>query len=349
MCIPATAPPEHPYTDPWYDRFWDAAQQLQMPLTMHIFTGATANHGVNHAQAGYALAFTGVMFSIADLILSGVCERFPDLTFVPTEFETGWVGIMLRRLDSVYERRGGHKAPGHPPRLPSDYWKQNFLVTFEDDEIGVMTRHISGHHTLMWGNDYPHGDSVFPHSQKVLDEIMADCTASERFDMTARNVVDLYDLAHFRDGWRAGRRRDDGKPISADSHAVEGPEVFDRLAARFGDDAPRVVSRGTATVTTSWFPARGPKGDVNVGFMALAATRLDRDGAPRAPARAQAGDRCGGRPRDPGLPHRRLRGDAPRGSPTARSGPTTRMSTVIAAEVLYPATSPCSATRTPSS
>ena len=194
VCIPATAPPDRPYTDPWYDRFWDAAQQMRMPLTMHIFTGATANHGVNHPQAAYALAFTGVMFTIADLITSGVFERFPDLKIVPTEFETGWVGIMLRRLDMVWLRRGGPNGPGHVPRPPSDYWKQNFLVTFEDDEIGVHTRHISGHHTLMWGNDYPHGDSVFPNSQKVIDEIMVDCTDAERFDMTVRNVVELYDL-----------------------------------------------------------------------------------------------------------------------------------------------------------
>ena len=34
---------------------------------------------------------------------------------------------------------------------------------------------------------------------------------------------------------------DDPRPISADSHALEAPEVFDGLAKRFGDDAPRVV------------------------------------------------------------------------------------------------------------
>ncbi len=65
------------------------------------------------------------------------------------------------------------------------------------------------------------------------------------------------------------------RPISADSHVVEGPEVFDGLADRFGDDAPRVVSRhgdGDHIVV----PSRGEKGDLNVGFMALAATRLDR-------------------------------------------------------------------------
>lgn len=63
-------------------------------------------------------------------------------------------------------------------------------------------------------------------------------------------------------------------PISADSHVVEGPDVFAGLADRFGDDAPRVVSKegaGDHIVT----PARGDRG-VNVGIMALAATRLDR-------------------------------------------------------------------------
>jgi predicted TIM-barrel fold metal-dependent hydrolase len=194
VCIPATAPPDHLYSDPWYDKFWAAAQDMKMPLTMHIFTGATDNHGLPFRQAGSALAFAGVMFTIADLIQSGVCERFPDLRFVPTEFETGWVGIMLKRLDWSWFRFGGAKAPGAMPEKPSFYWKRNFLVTFEDDEIGVMTRYISGSNTLMWGSDYPHGDSVFPNSQDVLDRILKDCTADERYEMTVKNVVQLYDL-----------------------------------------------------------------------------------------------------------------------------------------------------------
>ncbi len=194
LCIPATAPPEHLYSDPWYDKFWAAAQDLRMPLTMHIFTGATDNHGLPFRQAGSALAFAGVMFSIADLIQSGVCRRFPDLRFVITEFETGWLGIMLKRLDWSWFRFGGANAPGALPERPSYYWKQNFRITFEDDEIGVQTRKYSGSSTLMWGSDYPHGDSVFPHSQEVIDRIMVDCTPEERFEMTVQNVVQLYDL-----------------------------------------------------------------------------------------------------------------------------------------------------------
>ena len=64
------------------------------------------------------------------------------------------------------------------------------------------------------------------------------------------------------------------KTISADSHVLEGPEVFAGLAQRFGDEAPRVVpidGGGDQIV----IPARGAQG-VNVAFMGLASTRLDR-------------------------------------------------------------------------
>ncbi len=67
--------------------------------------------------------------------------------------------------------------------------------------------------------------------------------------------------------------------ISADSHVVEGPDVFTGLAEKFGDDAPRVVSgegRGDSIV----IPAHKGRGRTNVGMMALAATRLDVDEPP---------------------------------------------------------------------
>lgn len=192
-CIAATAPPERRYVDPWYDRFWAAAQEMQMPLAMHLFTGATPNHGLPFRDANYALAFAGVMFTVSDLISSGVCERFPRLKFVVTEFESGWTAIMLRRLDWAYERAGGARVAAIP-EPPSAYWHRNFLVTFEDDDIGVRTRDVIGVESLLWGNDYPHGDSVFPNSPAVLDRIFAACTPEERRAMTSGNVIDLYHL-----------------------------------------------------------------------------------------------------------------------------------------------------------
>ena len=197
VCIPASAPPDRLYTDPWYDRFWAAAQDLQMPLTMHIFTGATDNHGLAprdpSSKANGPMAFAGVAMTIADMIQSGVCERFPNLKVVITEFETGWIGHMLKRLDWAYVRGGGARIFGLP-RLPSSYWRSNFYATFEDDPLGIRTRDFIGVNTLMWGSDYPHGDSVFPHSQQVLAEVLDECTQEERWEMTVKNVIDLYNL-----------------------------------------------------------------------------------------------------------------------------------------------------------
>ncbi len=65
----------------------------------------------------------------------------------------------------------------------------------------------------------------------------------------------------------------DPRPISADSHALEGPEVFEGLAERFGDDAPRIIhTEGKGDFITI---PNNPKRARNVAVMALAGTRLD--------------------------------------------------------------------------
>jgi predicted TIM-barrel fold metal-dependent hydrolase len=48
----------------------------------------------------------------------------------------------------------------------------------------------------MWGSDYPHGDSIFPNSQQILDEIFEGVPDEERYAITAGNVIDLYHLPY---------------------------------------------------------------------------------------------------------------------------------------------------------
>ena len=213
VSVAATAPPDKLYSDPYYNKFWEAAEAMEMPINWHIFTGATENHGLPFRQGGSALSFAGVMFTVADIIQSGVCERYPGLRFVVTEFETGWVGMMLKRLDWAYIRGGGEKVFGLP-LLPSEYWRRNFRVTFEDDPLGIMTREFIGTETMLWGSDYPHGDSVFPHSMQVLSEILSDCTPEERYQMTVKNVVELYKLPFKLEG-----------PDQATVNSIPTPEV----------------------------------------------------------------------------------------------------------------------------
>ena len=105
-----------------------------------------------------------------------------------------------------YIRFGGARTG--LPHPPSFYWKRQFFVTFEDDALGVRTRDYIGTNTIIWGNDYPHGDSVFPNSQKVLTEVLADCTRDEIYEMTVKNVVELYNLPYKLEGPQQSRIAD---------------------------------------------------------------------------------------------------------------------------------------------
>ena len=69
------------------------------------------SHGVpNVPGANSPLAYIGMEVTLMHLIAGGVCERFPSLKFVPTEFETGWIGNFLRRTDHTWTRHGGKLA-----------------------------------------------------------------------------------------------------------------------------------------------------------------------------------------------------------------------------------------------
>ena len=77
---------------------------------------------------------------------------------------------------------------------PVEYFDRNFWVTFEDDIHGIQTRHDIGVDNLLWGNDYPHHDSIWPNSRKILDEIFADVPDDEQEKMVWSNVIDLYNI-----------------------------------------------------------------------------------------------------------------------------------------------------------
>ena len=62
--------------------------------------------------------------------------------------------------------------------LPSDFFHRNVVLSFQEDAIGIRLRDIIGPDNMMWdnmmwGSDYPHSESTFPQSRKILAEILA--------------------------------------------------------------------------------------------------------------------------------------------------------------------------------
>jgi predicted TIM-barrel fold metal-dependent hydrolase len=191
------------YDRPAYDPFWAAAQDLEMPISLHIATfrpapGIAYEDNRTARPAVIATWDRYMKMSLAHMILSGVFEKFPRLRVGSVEHELGWVPFFLDRLDYTYTQRA--RRPWwyrFKDGLPSDFFHRNVFLSFQEDAVGIRERHAIGVDQMMWGSDYPHTESTFPQSQKLLDRVFAGVPDDERCRITRDNVARLYgfDLA----------------------------------------------------------------------------------------------------------------------------------------------------------
>ena len=187
------------YDRPEYDPLWAAAQDLGMPLGLHESTNRPGP-GQQFADLDTTRpAFMcnvdhWVRMSLADIILSGVFERYPRLQVGSVEHRLSWVPHFLDRLDHnyIHSAFGGYQFK--EGALPSDFFHKNVFLGVQEDALGIKMRDIIGVDTLQWGSDYPHGASTFPRSREILEEILADCTAEEKAKIVGGNTARVYNL-----------------------------------------------------------------------------------------------------------------------------------------------------------
>lgn len=196
--ITANPGEDRPYSDPAYDSFWAEAQELGLPISLHIFTEHARHKGQappGDFVAVYAVSPVLVQTSLATLITAGVMERYPGLKFVSVENDIGWAGTFLARLDHAFDRhRHWANAATTLTMKPSDYFHRQVSCTFQDDQVGVDLRYYIGLDNIMWSSDYPHIDSTWPESQKYIDKQFGTLPQEERWKIVCGNAARLYGL-----------------------------------------------------------------------------------------------------------------------------------------------------------
>ena len=184
------------YDDPQFDPLWEAAVDLGMPLSFHILTSRSS--GLNAARGPKINAFLQIIRSCQDVmglfIFSGVFDRHPRLKLVCAEADAGWVPHYMYRMDHAYEyHRYWMKAPPLE-RKPSEYFRENIAMTFQDDYVAFQCKDLVNIRRLMWASDFPHSDSTWPRSRAVLREQTAHLTGEERDWICHDNVAEWYGL-----------------------------------------------------------------------------------------------------------------------------------------------------------
>ena len=193
-CPFPTAPPDKPYHHPDYEPFWCAAEEAGIPISMHIFCGSTPDMGLPAHWGGRARASSATLWPmVASWPQLGNSSAVASPPVIP---RSNLSVLNLKPAGSVMSCSASTMPPtgrgGASPDLtmaPSAYFQRQFYATFEDDAIGVLTRHFIGVDNLIWGNDYPHHDSIWPHSQEVITRIFAGVPEDEKAQMTFGNVT----------------------------------------------------------------------------------------------------------------------------------------------------------------
>ena len=192
-------PQEHRrYDSPEYGPFWAAAQDLDMPVSLHTATrreGRTRGAGATSVRdaSGRATKVFYPATSMCDMIFSGVFERFPKLKLAIVEFELSWVPYILDSMDYTYVERqeeASHRFRGDA--RPSDFFRNNVYLSFQEDAVGIRLRDVIGVDRLMWGSDYPHSESTFPRSREVLSEILEGVPVPEQASIVGGAAASVY-------------------------------------------------------------------------------------------------------------------------------------------------------------
>ena len=186
------------YEAPEYEALWAAAQDIDMPLSLHLSTDRKA--------MGDPLTATRAAFqtnrdfwvreSLADMVLGGVFEKFPKLRVGAIEQGLSWVPHFLERVDYDYTQRSINPAWHRykEDMLPSDYFHRNVFISFQEDAVGIRLRDIIGVDNMQWGSDYPHPEGTFPRTREILEEILADCTEEEKAKIIGENAASMYHI-----------------------------------------------------------------------------------------------------------------------------------------------------------
>jgi predicted TIM-barrel fold metal-dependent hydrolase len=194
LLLPLVGTPE--WNLPDWEPLWDVLGEAGTPVVMHQGTGHDMIFYRGWGSPTANLLATQSMAARAAALLScgGVLERHPELHVVLVEVNAGWMAWAMTTLDNYY-RDHVHWSKPTLAEPPSHYIRNQVHATFQDDPVAVHNMRFTGSGCLLWGNDFPHPESTYPNSNKVLDEMLEGVDERDAIAVTSGNAARLFGFA----------------------------------------------------------------------------------------------------------------------------------------------------------
>jgi len=163
--------------DPYWDPLLDVAQELGQSINFHVGYSQLTDEDLDKAVGSAfdartftrdsVLMFIGNISTITEIILSGLCDRFPRLPFVSVESGAGYLPFLLEAMDWQWKNSGcTTKFPGSA--LPSEVFRRQVYGTwwFEERTLEAVKDLADN---IMFETDYPHPTSLSPGPASFAD------------------------------------------------------------------------------------------------------------------------------------------------------------------------------------
>lgn len=185
------------FDDPIFARFWETAQDLQMPVAFHVivrdrpFFRHWLRNDPSDSLFTFAFLAIDVMAAFTQMMSSGMFEKYPRLQCTVLEAGSNWIVAWLDRLDHKWEVV---KSRVPIKMKPSEYFFRQCLISADPDEsvtAEMVTR--LGADYFLWASDYPHIDASFG-VVKELKKHLAPLSAEAKRKVLGENALRFYRL-----------------------------------------------------------------------------------------------------------------------------------------------------------
>lgn len=173
--LPTTMADDRQWGLEMWEPLWSAAEANKMVLAYHIGTGGelVVYRGPGGVVVNYMETTYPGMRVISQLVAGGGLDRHPGLKVLVAEGGASWVPAVADRLDEAYRQHGKYVRP-RLNRLPSEIVYDQVYASFQHDVSAVQIIEGTGYENIMWGDDYPHLEGTFGHTQETLHQLFDD-------------------------------------------------------------------------------------------------------------------------------------------------------------------------------
>jgi predicted TIM-barrel fold metal-dependent hydrolase len=185
--------------------FWEVCNDRAVPVNFHIGASETAFNMFGRAAwpsqgeaRKLALGSTNLFLEnarvVANLIYSGILERFPKVKVVSVESGIGWIPFLLESIDYEWTETNA-QSELDLPMPPSEYFKRQVFGCFWFEKTAPMKLiDAVGEDNVLFETDFPHPTCLYPNVKEHLAEVTADWSDTRRRKILQDNAATLYKI-----------------------------------------------------------------------------------------------------------------------------------------------------------